>query len=756
MLSAQHWRGGESIQAAFNPGWTPPSPAYRIALKSEGLYALTYEKLSASGVPVSTITPATFRIFYNGQEIAIRVVNGNGDDDSNSRFDPGDRILFYGQAIDEKYSDTNIYWLTFGGADGRRMLNQNAVPVDSVTAAISYTATVHVEQNTSYVSAAPNVQGYEHWFGPQVRALGLNNSGNRVFPIALNELATRAITATLEIGMVSVTTGRHQINLYVNDQLVYQGTWIGKEYQKISAAFDAHLLQNGNANVKVELSNGSTGQTFDIIYVDWVRIIHQRGLTAQDNRLTFDSPGPGNWRYTIKGFTTPAVDLYDITDPLRPIWLTGHLANGEARLQGKGQRYYAGTASSQIAPLQITTADTANLILSNLGADYIIITHPDFWNAIQPLAVYRALQGNRVQTINVQHIYDTFSYGRVSAEAIRDFLSYAYHNWEGAAPFYVLLVGDGTYDPKRYLASSSPSFIPPYLEMVDPVMGETAADNRYVAVFGTDIIPDMNLGRFPAQTSEDVTAMVNKTIAYERADISDGWNRRVLFVTDNLIGGGGAFHTFSDSVAEGKFESRMGEAPYLPAGYQKTKLYLDDNCTTETCRSQLLTQMNQGALLISYVGHGTKQYWAEEQLLNLNAINAMNNGARLPVMLPMTCLEGYFHEAEAGVESFGESIVRAPGKGAVASWSPTGLGLVTGHDYLEKGFFIALFYNDIKAVGVASTIGKLYLKQNAPTQKYDDLIDTFVLFGDPALQVRVIGEPPIFTRFQLYLPNVAK
>jgi hypothetical protein len=177
---------------------------------------------------------------------------------------------------------------------------------------------------------------------------------------------------------------------------------------------------------------------------------------------------------------------------------------------------------------------------------------------------------------------------------------------------------------------------------------------------------------------------------------------------------------------------------------------LGETCEIGACRSQIIEEMNTGLLLVSYVGHGTKQYWAEEQLMNFQSLTALQNGGRLPIMLPLTCLEGYFHEAEQGSHSFGEMIVRAPEKGAVASWSPTGLGLATGHDYLAKGFFVALFYNNINSLGVITTIGKLYMKQSAPSKKYDDLLETFLLLGDPALKVR------LDTSNQLYLPAIQR
>ena len=121
-------------------------------------------------------------------------------------------------------------------------------------------------------------------------------------------------------------------------------------------------------------------------------------------------------------------------------------------------------------------------------------------------------------------------------------------------------------------------------------------------------------------------------------------------------------------------------------------------------------------------------------------------------MLPMTCDEGYFHEADAGFESSGEASVRQPATGAIASWSPTGYGLSAGHDYLEKGLFLALFHNNVSSLGAATTAAKLYLSANAPPGRYADLIDTFLLLGDAGLRVQLVDTGP----GQLYLPLISR
>ncbi|MEZ4714903.1 MAG: C25 family cysteine peptidase [Caldilineaceae bacterium] len=105
---------------------------------------------------------------------------------------------------------------------------------------------------------------------------------------------------------------------------------------------------------------------------------------------------------------------------------------------------------------------------------------------------------------------------RPSAEAIRDFLRYACASWPKPAPHPRVAGGRRHPDP-RLSGRQRADHIPPFLASVDPDLGETAADNRYAAIVGDDVTPDLYVGRFPAATPADVTAMVNKTIAYEAA-----------------------------------------------------------------------------------------------------------------------------------------------------------------------------------------------------------------------------------------------
>jgi hypothetical protein len=116
-------------RASATSVWTIPSPAYKIYITADGIYELDYSYL-ATRLPVDTLDPRTLRMFYMGQEIAIRVI---GEEDG--RFDTGDAVVFYARSVDamyfegltpiNQYTGTNVYWLAYGGLAGLRMTVQD-------------------------------------------------------------------------------------------------------------------------------------------------------------------------------------------------------------------------------------------------------------------------------------------------------------------------------------------------------------------------------------------------------------------------------------------------------------------------------------------------------------------------------------------------------------------------------------------------------------------------------------------------------
>jgi hypothetical protein len=203
--------------------------------------------------------------------------------------------------------------------------------------------------------------------------------------------------------------------------------------------------------------------------------------------------------------------------------------------------------------------------------------------------------------------------------------------------------------------------------------------------------------------------------------VAGSWQTEVLAVADNADGGGN-FPVLSDGV--------LGCC--VPDSYTESTVYYGvTHSTVADARADILAGINTGKLVVNYIGHAGVTGWASESLFLASDVAGLTNGGKLPVMLPMTCYDGYFVYPFTSSACTAEVITRASGKGAVASWSPTGLGVATGHDYLNRGFLRALLVDEVSTLGEATMAGKLNLWAAGNNL---DLLDTYLLFGDSATQ----------------------
>jgi hypothetical protein len=730
---ARSWRSPRqpepSVPTVTRPSAPLDQPAYKIQVNQDGLYQVTYAALQSVGVPVDSLDPRTFRLLNQGVETPVFVF-GEEDGVLNSE----DYLLFYGQKIVTKYTNTNIYWLSWGGVNGLRMSMQDGT-AQGAASPVSFKTTQHLEENHEYSSNKPSGLQNDHWYWSLINAYKTPASASITFQ--LQNLATGSMIASLR-GLIkgSYATPQHHTRISLNGHLIDDQTWPSTSDHSFSIDFPQSYLIEGTNTITVECPLDG-GITIDQVLVNWFEIDFYHTYTSENNLLAFGGDQPGLWEFQVGGFSSNTIDVLDITNPSAPVRIIGGsiLPNGSLYQvnfdqQVSGVHLYLSLSPSRwLTPVAITQDVSSNLKDPTNGADYIIITHSDFLAAIQPLATYRASQGLRVKIVNVQDVYDEFNGGVFDPQAIQNFLAYAYSYWIAPAPSYVLLVGDGHYDFKDNYGDSGPNYVPPFLGEFDPWIGETAADNRYVTVSGNDILPDMSIGRLPANSASETTAMVNKILSYEQNPSQGDWNNHLTFVADNADAGGD-FPGLSDNIAD----------HYLPPTYLAEKIYYGFTPFTSVPETQaaILNAVNQGRLIVSFVGHGSSQFWAAENLFSVSSIASLTNTEKYPFFAPMTCSEGYFIFPIAqgfNYPSLAESLVRASGKGAIASFSPAGFGLASGHDLLAQGLYKAFFSDGTTQFGRATTFAKYYLDANGPG--YLDLIDTYNLFGDPASRLKM-------------------
>jgi len=312
--------------------------------------------------------------------------------------------------------------------------------------------------------------------------------------------------------------------------------------------------------------------------------------------------------------------------------------------------------------------------------------------------------------IDAEDLYDEFSFGNKSPKAIKDFLASAKAKWM-KAPRFVLLVGDASFDPKNYFGLGDYDFVP--TKLVDTMYMETASDDWFVDS-NSDGLPDIAIGRLPVQTAEEAAVVVSKIVGYEKS----GKRNEALLVADR-----------ADNSDDFNFEGASEEVrALLPTYLMVRKIYRSQFSSDAQANGVLLSAINQGPLLVNFVGHGSIEIW-RGIFTSEDAENLLNKG--LPFFVNMTCLNGYFQDPYS--ETLGEALLKAKQGGAIAIWSSSGLTEPDKQAVMNKELIKLLFFNTNG--GQSLTLGEATAKAKASVSD-QDIRKTWILFGDPTTKLK--------------------
>jgi hypothetical protein len=703
---------------------TNGNPAVRISLKEAGMYKLTWDDLNNAGLSgLASADARTIKMYNSGQEIPIQV---RGEEDG--WFNQSDEILFYAEALSTKYSSENVYWLTYGGEQGLRMQENPGSIEEPVNVPYEFPTYSHFEKDEFYWTELEGAEEIDRWFYSTLIWGGTQKD----FTVNLTGVSTAPdLNARFRISMRGFFDippyPNHHAVIYLNGNVIGESLWSSNEEHRIETEFPQAYLVEGANTITVQ-SLIDNGADYDLILADWFEVDYWKELAAEDESLKFGYQGDGTYLFEIPGFSSSALSVFDITNSKDVKYITNFQINSGAlsfKDDISGWKEYIATAEEVMkTPEKIELDEPSDLRAPENQADYLIITAEDFYNEVVPLANFRESRGLSAHVVKIQDIYDEFNNGIQSPHAIKDFLKYTYTNWQIPAPTYVLLVGDASYDYKDNFGIGRSNYVPTYM-LWTPIMGETGSDNWFVLLDGAeDRLADMFIGRIPARTAQEVITVVDKTIVYELTSETEtsSWAQRIILASDD-----------DESVFQ---ESSEELADLLPLKSEKVKLYISSYDNPQAMTQDLINEVNQGALILNYVGHGAIELWASEEVLNTQDIGLFSNGDRLPVVVSMTCLDGYYLHPFT-YDSMAETFLMKVNGGAVASLSPTGMGLPTGHAVLNKGLFSAVFQDNNRVLGSAVNQAKLslYLQKG---DRYRDLLQTYTLFGDPALQLKAM------------------
>jgi hypothetical protein len=569
-----------------------------------------------------------------------------------------------------------------------------------MSAAQSYPYTVELKERLVYVSSILNGDD-ENFYGQVVGSAAANEN------LFLENLSqTTGGTALLEISLQGYTLAAHQVRVKVNGQEVGNLSFANQEHPTAQFNVPASLLREGANTVTLERTGGSS----DFSLVDWVRLTYEHGYRADSSALYFT--GQGNTR--IDGFTNESVRVMDISDPMRvrevPVTVEAVTGGGFAatvRAPGAGN-FLAFTEPQVQRPFAIELDNPSTLKTSGKSADLVIIAYGGFSGSVAPLAKLRREQGLEVLVVDVQDVYDEFSYGAHSPNAIRDFLSWARSRWQ-KAPASVLLVGDASLDPRDYLSKGQTDFVP--TKLIDTSSMETASDD-WLVDFNKDGLPEMAVGRLPVNSASEADRVVAKIAGYKPGASL----QQVLMVIDRNNSSDGF------SFAQAGHDAGALLPPSL------TVNTIDRASGTDAAvHSQIVDAINQGPLVVNYIGHGSVEVWTGAPILSTTDTGALSNSNHLPVFVMMTCLNGYYQNSAR--ESLAESLLRDNSSGAVAVWASSGMTEPASQSELNQQFYRLLFGKEGMTLGEAAGKAKESITDT-------DVRRTWILFGDPTMKLQ--------------------
>ncbi len=386
---------------------------------------------------------------------------------------------------------------------------------------------------------------------------------------------------------------------------------------------------------------------------------------------------------------------------------------------------------------EIPSPTLANLELKeqNNSPELIIITAPQLENQARRLADHKISRGLPTLITTTQKVYDAYSYGTRDVSAIRNFLADQYK--ENKQLKNVLFLGKGTFDYKN-ISGGRPNLVPTYSSRnnLNPLTSYSSDDYFGMLEMGAgnweessagDRPLNIGVGRIPAINGQEARTAVDKIIRYESEAPLGDWKREVLFVADD-----GDQNTHLKH-AESHAQFLNNQHPEIKVN----KLYLDDyeqleagsSQSSPAAKSAFFQQIEEGTLLINYIGHGNENTLMAEEIFQVTDLQNWPSNELLPLFVTATCEFGR-HDSPY-IRSGAEELLFAPNKGAIALLT-TGRPVFSSLNFaLNQAFISAVFSQEN---GEYPSLGEIFkdTKNNSLNGPYNR---NFSLLGDPSLKL---------------------
>lgn len=762
-------KGNKSTSVLATGDW------FKIRISEDGVYKLDKAFFSKNSIGTDNINLATFKVFGNGGEMLPEVISEPRPDDlienaikindanGNAKLDDGDFISFYAKGPDgwddnatdythikNVFSDHSYYFITWGGAAGKRISETGDGSSSSPIKTITESDFLYVHEQESF-----NLRNSgREWFGEvltvesksfDVKIPDIVNSSNNFIR---SEVAIRtALTTTVNVFLnddkdnIFFSHFGNPVDFAGDDDFADVNT-----YQKFLAPMSSFKLT-------YEFNRRQLGSE---AWLNYFEIQCKRNLKTVDGQIHFfnlDSKINGNLKYQIENFNSNFT-LWDVTDhtniSLQKTFDDGGKAAFIVNSNGKLFRYLMFKNGSEKTPEMVGKMENQNLHAQQ-PIDYIIITHPDYKGQAEKLAKFHQEREGYTYLITYpEKIYNEFSSGAQDITAIRDFVKMLYDRETDVSkkPKALLLLGDASYDYKgrtgggnmvptfesyEYNNSISSHCSDDYYVILGDSEGKWA---KYPGQYQESM--DMGVGRLPAKSSFEADVMIDKCIHYKTNSNKGEWRSSVTFLGDDEDSNTHIID--SDGLAD------LTEKQLPPLNI--TKIYFDAYKQVSLGNGNAYPDVNEainntiakGTLVFNYLGHGGGSGMGHERVVTRPQILGWKNYDKLTFFVTGTCdLAQYDNPKE---ESPGELMMINNEGGAIGMMTTTRkvfIGLNT--TFSEFLFKDNLFKRDGNHF---TTLGQAYA--NVKNQMWQSVnVRNYIMFGDPLLDLNLPVQKTIIT-----------
>lgn len=740
--------------------WVKNNQTYvEVKVGRQGIYRLSASMLAPHFQNLSSLNVAGFQMFRKGRELALFVNSG-----SDNILNDNDYLEFVGLPNDASgeeemvqkpagvrntfrsvYDDTAYYYLTYSPAlDGKRvenpgLNNTSSVPFETYHWRESfrffydqYAMGAGLRGNVTYSSYFTKGEG---WSG-RAASLGF---GDQIVTGSLIHGRLSDIQNIFQGGPLPklelLEYGRQPVNqsveVFVRNASNSLGTFqfVGLDAFRFQADVPFDNIQNGLLDVWAKplgLANVAIGY-LRLTYPATFQM--PNGMADISIRL---NPNPGNYSRIRLDNLSQLPEIYDITDPLRPVRITPTTVNGTI-LAGISNTAESRTLLIQNQPRLVSTELVKArrfTAINPANFNYILVSHSSLRkpagtvaDPVQAYIDYRTSPAGgsyQVLSLDMEEVYQRFGYGDRNPLALRNLAGFFIQR--GVTPKAMFLMGKGISVRQR--------FVQGYNELnLVPTFGVPASDNAFtVGLGGPNRAISFPVGRLAAYKPQHVLAYLDKVKATESFSYNDLWKKNVLHISGGLT-----------PLEQISFKSIVADLTQrAQSGFLGANVSTFNKSSNQAVQYiDIRSLLNQGLSLVTLFGHSSRSSPDVEIGMASDPSQGFNNAGRYPVMIVNGCFTGNIFETSS---SLNEDWILTPNKGAVVFWAASDEGLsayLRRHivDFYSKAFQDSALFGESIGVLQKAAMEKYLSTLSSEPQLDSSFMHQFTIHGDPVIPI---------------------